>query len=111
MTKKRHHSLKEKKSYIKEIISGYRTEYIARKHGVHPESMRLWVRQYGDEVEEEMVKQKQKEELIEQVAVESGDTQKKYNQALKLLGEKDLEIAILRDLLKKTNPDALKGLK
>jgi hypothetical protein len=28
-----------------------------------------------------------------------------------LLGEKDLEIAILRDLLKKTNPASLKRLK
>ena len=29
----------------------------------------------------------------------------------KLLGEKDLEIAILRDLLKKANPHLLKKLK
>jgi len=35
----------------------------------------------------------------------------KNNQLKKLLGEKDLEIAILRDLLKKANPYLLKKLK
>ena len=33
------------------------------------------------------------------------------DQLKRLLGEKDLEIAILRDLIKKKNPHLLKGLK
>lgn len=36
---------------------------------------------------------------------------KENDQLKRLLGEKDLEIAILRDLIKKKNPHLLKSLK
>ncbi len=48
-----------------------------------------------------MVKKKQQ---AEQLAKETQDLQKKYEQAMKMLGEKELEIAILKDLVKKTTP-------
>jgi hypothetical protein len=43
-------------------------------------------------------------EFREEIEVEN-------NKLKNILGEKDLEIAILRDLLKKTNPACLKKLK
>jgi len=50
-------------------------------------------------------KQKQNEQLVKD-AEELKELQKKYNSAMKLLGEKELENAILQDLLKKMNPKA-----
>jgi len=107
--KRRFHCTEEmKKEYVGLIVSGYRTEHVAREHGMSPSALRDWVRQYWDEVQAEMVKKKQQ---AEQLAKDTLDLQKKYDQAMKLLGEKDLEIAILKDLLKKTTPPSIRDLK
>ncbi|SFB22306.1 Transposase [Cohnella sp. OV330] len=87
-----------KKEYVGLVVSGYRTEHVARQHGLSPSTLSRWVRQYWDEVEAELTK---KMEHAEQLAKDSKDLQKKYDQAMKMLGEKELEIAILKDLLKK----------
>jgi transposase-like protein len=71
-----------KKEFVTEVLSGMRTEVVARKYGMAPKTLRAWVRQYQDEEMEE-----------------------KYKGALKLLGEKELELHILRDLVKKKYPD------
>ncbi|CAI6087764.1 transposase [Cohnella sp. JJ-181] len=88
-----------KKEYVGLVVSGYRTEHVARQNGLSPSTLSRWVRQYWDEVEAELTKKK---EHAEQLAKDSKDLQKKYDQAMKMLGEKELELAILRDLLKKT---------
>jgi transposase-like protein len=82
-------------------------------HNLHPETIRSWVRQYRDEVEADMAKRKSPAlwDEVKQAKAETEDYRKKYAQAMKLLGEKELEIAILRDLVKKTNPGALESLK
>jgi transposase-like protein len=103
-------SVKIKKQLVEQVVAGYRTEYVARTQGISPNTLGKWVRQYWDEVELNMVKSKQEAELKE-VKELSVDMESKYKQAVKLLGEKELEIAILRDLVKKTNPGALKDLK
>ncbi len=105
--------IQDKKRLVELVLSGYRIEYIARTEGLHPETLRRWMHEYRDEVEAEMAKRKQQEvvDAAEKALTQSDDVQKKYNQAMKLLGEKELENAILRDLLKKTNPAALKDLK
>ncbi|QMV40055.1 transposase [Cohnella cholangitidis] len=102
--KRRFHCTEElKKEYVALVVSGYRTEHVAREHGMSPSTLQRWVRQYWDEVQAEMVKKKQQ---VDQITKDSQDLQKRYDQAMKLLGEKDLEIAILRDLVKKTNPQS-----
>ena len=109
MVKRRFHCTEElKKEYVGLVVSGYRTEHVARQYGMSPSALGRWVRQYWDEVQADMVKKK---EQAEQLAKETMDLQKKYDQAVKLLGEKDLEIAILKDLLKKTNPTLMRDLK
>lgn len=90
-----------KKEYVELVVSGYRTEHVARQYGMSPSALQRWVRQYWDEVQTAMVKKKQQ---AEQIAKESEDWKKKYDQAMKLLGEKELENAILKDLVKKTTP-------
>jgi transposase-like protein len=100
-----------KKQLVGQVLAGYRTEHVARLQGMSPKTMQKWVRQYWDEVEEGMVRKKIEQEAAEQAEKQTDAMEKKYDQAMKRLGEKDLEIAILRDLLKKTNPGALKDLK
>ncbi|WP_409343054.1 transposase [Paenibacillus sp. MBLB4367] len=84
-----------------EALGGTRVAYLARKYSVTPKTIHNWVKfykeRYGDEavlsVEERISDSKRVQEL-----------ENKYEKAVKLLGEKDLEIEILRDLVKKTNP-------
>ena len=83
------------------MLMGYRTEFVARKYGMSPETLRRWIREYRDEMGDVMAKKQEQNEQLKKDAEELKDMQKKYNSAMKLLGEKELENAILQDLLKK----------
>jgi transposase-like protein len=100
-----------KKEFVAQVVAGYRIEAVARQHGLSPKTLGNWVREYRDEVDEVMAKKRKESEQLKQDAAQFGELNKKYDEAMKLLGEKELEIAILRDLLKKTNPTASKDLK
>jgi transposase-like protein len=100
-----------KRELVAEVLSGYRTEYVARRFGMSPKTLSNWVRQYQDEVDAIMVKKQEQAEQLKQDQAELKELQKKYKAAMKLLGEKELENNILKDLLKKTNPDALASMK
>jgi transposase-like protein len=95
-----------KRELVAEVLMGYRTEFVARKYGLSPHTLRRWIREYRDEVGEVMAKKKEQNEQLIQDAEELKDLKKKYTSAMKLLGEKELENAILQDLLKKMNPQA-----
>lgn len=95
-----------KRELVAEVLMGYRTEFLARKYGMSPETLRRWVREYRDEVGDIMAKKQEQNEQLKKDAEELKDMQKKYNSAMKLLGEKELENAILQNLLKKMNPKA-----
>ncbi|WP_102709321.1 transposase [Paenibacillus castaneae] len=94
-----------KKEFVVEVLAGYRTEVVARKHGMSPKTLSNWVRQYQDEVGELMVKRQDDVEKLKKDAAKLDGLQKKYNEAMKLLGEKELENNILKDLVKKKYPD------
>ncbi|SMF64986.1 Transposase [Paenibacillus uliginis N3/975] len=94
-----------KKEYVVEVLSGYRTEMVARKYGMSPKTLSGWVRQYEDEVGDLMVKKQKEAQKIEQDAAKFQELQQKYDEAMKLLGEKELENHILKDLVKKKYPD------
>ena len=94
-----------KKEYVAEVLAGYRSEVVARRYGMSPHTLRRWVHQYQDEVDELVAKKRDEEEKLKQDAARLQELQKKYDEALKLIGEKDLEIHILRDLVKKKYPD------
>jgi transposase-like protein len=98
--KRRFHCTEElKKEYVELVVSGYRTEHVARQNGMSPSTLQRWVRLYWDEVQNEMVEKKKQ---ADQQVKDAMDLQKRYDKAMKILGEKDLEIAILKDLVKKT---------
>ena len=94
-----------KKAFVVEVLSGYRTEVVARQHGLSPRTLSNWVRQYQDEVNDLMVKKQNDAKQLQQDAAQLQELQKKYDNAVKLLGEKELENQMLRDLVKKKYPD------
>ena len=107
--KRRFHCTEEmKKEFVGLVVSGYRTEHVARQNGMSPSTLQRWVRQYWDEVEAEMAAKKKQAEQLEQ---DTQDLQKRYDQAVKMLGEKDIEIAILKDLVKKTTQPSTRDSK
>lgn len=97
--------IQAKKEFVVEVLSGYRTEVVARRHGMSPKTLSSWVRQYQDEVGDLMVKKSDEEEKLKQDAAKLEELQQRYNQAIGQLGEKELELSILRDLVKKKYPD------
>lgn len=94
-----------KKELVVEVLSGYRSEIVARQHGMSPKTLSNWVRLYQDEVDDLMVKKRDEAEQLKQDAAEVHELKKKLEVSMKLLGEKELEISILRDLVKKKYPD------
>ncbi|MNW16447.1 hypothetical protein D3C71_2152930 [compost metagenome] len=52
-----------------------------------------------------MVKKRNKAEQLIQDAAKAEELQQRYDLAMKQLGEKDIELAILRELVKKKHPD------
>ncbi len=118
MKRRFHCPVSAKKEYVAEVLSGYRTEVVARRHGMSPKTLSSWVRQYQDEVDEVMAKRRSAEERMKEAAEKLPDLEKKFEQAMKLIGEKELEIEILRELVKKKYPDwrppssgSIKGIK
>lgn len=88
-----------KKKYVRIALETGNLTSTARKAGITRETLRKWTREYEDEIQEVMAKEgtttlsenPTKDELRE-----------KYEQAMKLLGEKELEVAMLKNLLKKS---------
>jgi len=94
-----------KKELVVEVLSGYRTEVVARQHGMSPRTLGTWVRQYRDEVKDLMAKKENEAEKLKKDAARLQEVEKKLTDAMKLLGEKELEISILNELVKKKYPD------
>jgi transposase len=87
---------------VEEALDRGNVALTARKHGISTRALHKWVKQYRDEVEVTMSKKKDIDRLSTPQTVE--DWKDKYEHAAKLLGEKELENAILRDLVKKKYP-------
>lgn len=79
----------------------YQIEAVAGQQGISPKTLGNWVRQYQDEVDDLMVKKQNVNKQVQQDAAQFQDLQKKYEDAVMLLGEKELEIHVLQDLVKK----------
>jgi transposase-like protein len=84
-----------------EALAGMKAGVLARKYEVTPKTIRAWVTEYQEifgvdalpTIDERIMDTKRLSELEE-----------KYDRALKALGQKELEIEVLRELVKKTNP-------
>lgn len=87
-----------------EALGGIKVGILARKYEVSPKTIRNWVKEFqeafGDDavptIDERIDESKRLTELEE-----------KYNRALKALGEKELELEILRELVKKPSPASM----
>ena len=84
-----------KQQIIKEAIETGNCSIVARKHNLIPSNVARWVRTHSNgnnSASKNYYPDKNSKELA-----------KENEQLKKILGEKELEIAILRDRLKKTN--------
>jgi len=102
--KRTKHSKDFKLQVVKEATETGNNSLVARRYELNPNMVSRWIREYKDgkygEVDVTVLPDLDSKELS------------KENEKLKIiLGEKDLEIAILRDLIKKKNPHLLKNLK
>ncbi|QJC51001.1 transposase [Paenibacillus albicereus] len=90
-----------------EALAGIRTGVLARKYDVSPKTIRNWVREYQEKMGDDALP------TIDQRiddAKRLAELEAKYDQALKALGEKELENKILQELVKKTRPASMNGL-
>ncbi len=86
---------------VKEALAGMKVGVLARKYGVSPKSINTWVRTYRDQIHADEVPAP---DAHLQELKRLQEMEEKYDKAMKVLGEKELEIEILRELLKKSNP-------
>lgn len=90
-----------------EALAGIKTGYLARKYDVTPKTIRNWVKEYQEKYGDDAVPT-----MDERVAESKrlAELEEKYNRALKALGEKQLEIDVLRELVKKSSPASMTDL-
>ncbi|NRF90014.1 transposase [Paenibacillus frigoriresistens] len=93
---------------VREALAGVKVGILARMYDVHPETIRGWIRDHRDDVapEEIPMTDEHLQELQRLQEIEA-----KYEKAMKILGEKELENEILRELIKKRNPAYPKSTK
>jgi transposase-like protein len=93
---------------VKEAMAGIKVGVLARMYDLHPETIRNWIRDLRDTipVEEIPVADEHLQELQR-----LQDVEQQFEKAVKMIGEKELEIEMLRELLKKKDPAYLKKLK
>jgi transposase-like protein len=102
---KRNHVFEEARHKVaQEALGGIRTGVLARKYQVTPNTIRNWVREYQDKYGADALPTIDERVADAQRLVEM---EAKYGQAVKALGEKELENQVLRELLKKSSPASM----
>ena len=90
-----------KKKYVRMALETMKYSSTAKSAGISVDTLRSWIKEYEIEIRDDM-----ESEGIPLVNGEwsNGTYKEKYEQAMKLLGEKELEVMILREALKKKTP-------
>jgi transposase len=103
---RRKHSAEFKQQVVQEAIETGNRALVARRHELSPDLVSKWVKAFKEKgnLDDSGIQEIVSPSEFKQLETEN-------DQLKKLLGEKDLEIAILRDVLKKKNPHLLKRLK
>lgn len=91
---KRTFTEEERVSYVKEVLECGSNILVAKKYDINQVQLSTWVNNYRRYSQTLMPKEPQEGEIIP-------NYKKEYKKVVDQLKEKDLEIAILRDLLKK----------
>jgi transposase len=101
ISQRRKHTQEFKEQVIKEAIETGNTALVARQYNLAPNMLYRWIREYQNPKSNENHQPAVQQTTVNSSVVKSLETE---NTTLKkLLGEKDLQIAILEDLLKKIN--------
>lgn len=94
-----------KEEILREVKEVGNVSLVSRRHGISKSTIFTWIK---NSVNKDEIKVKPgRKALVEgdrELKDELTEVTKENDQLKKLLGEKDLEIAILRDLIKKSNP-------
>ncbi|MDT8719710.1 transposase [Clostridium sp. 19966] len=94
-----------KEEILREVKEVGNVSLVSRRHGISKSTIFTWIKESKNR-DEIKVKPGRKALVEGDKGLESEltDITKENDQLKKLLGEKDLEIAILKDLIKKSNP-------
>ncbi|MED4732435.1 transposase [Aneurinibacillus migulanus] len=103
MTRKKY-SLNFKKQVIKEVQETGSITAVARRYELSANMVGRWKKELENGKHGEV-------DFSTVPALDAEEVAKENDQLKRLLGEQALEIAILRDLIKKKNPHLLKNLK
>lgn len=95
--KRRRYTQEFKNQVAKESLEVGNAAIVARKHELSENMVNRWVREYKNQGHTGILPQAPCNQSPKSLETEN-------EKLKKLLGEKDLEIAILKDLVKKTNP-------
>jgi transposase len=99
----RKHSDEFKKQIIKEALETGNSSIVGRKYNISPSIVARWVRtRKADPMKKMTKKALQAKPSLSEDPKEVKKAMEQNKQLKQLLGEKELEIEILRDLLKKT---------
>ncbi len=103
--KRRKFTKEFKSQLIKEAIETGNSSVVGRKHNISPSVVSRWVRKHKGDPMARMTQKAVGSDNVDLLAKarESKDLEKQNHRLKKLIGEKELEIEILRDTLKKTN--------
>ncbi|EYE87219.1 hypothetical protein Q428_14525 [Fervidicella metallireducens AeB] len=93
-----------KEQVLKEVKETGNVALVARKHNIARTTVDSWIKQAKSGKPLTDSKPISNVNLNKAYDNEIKEVKSENDQLKKLLGEKDLEIAILKDLLKKTNP-------
>lgn len=94
-----------KEEILREVKEVGNVSLVSRRHGVSKSTIFTWIK--TSKAKDEIKVKPGRKALIEgekELEGELTEVTKENDQLKKLLGEKDLEIAILKDLIKKANP-------
>jgi transposase len=94
-----------KEEILREVQEVGNVSLVSRRHGISKSTIFTWIRE--SEKRNEIKVKPGRKALVEgekELEHELTEVTKQNDQLKKLLGEKDLEIAILKDLIKKSNP-------
>ncbi len=94
---------------VREALEAGNNTVVARRHELHPSMVNKWVRNYSKNGEEGLSGRRRKPGERSDHNLDVNEVQRENETLKKLLGEKDLEIAILRDLVKKGTQRRLNG--
>lgn len=104
MSIRRRHSAETKLRVVKEALETGNGAIVARRYDLSASMVNRWIREYQKYGENAFKGDKGNGEVVSISNKEYHKLEEENERLKKILGEKDLEVAILRDLLKKQNP-------